>query len=252
MVVKCRDELYHDPSCSASSARSVTPLLRLEKLLQSFRYCGVSRLQSPAEDFDLDNHHNARFPAAFQDALTAYAYLIDIGVRSSDIVLSGDSAGGHLVVMLLRYFSDNPGPLLGEPRAALLWSPWLNLDVNPDEIDRSRNGATDFVLGIFVRWAVEAFVPPGMDLMERYLSALYHSFSTATRIWIQVGEQGVLHQETMLFANRMAEMESNRVEILEAPCAPHDIFLAGGIIGVEREIEDATKHAARFLKAKFS
>ncbi|KAL8909848.1 MAG: hypothetical protein Q9171_004835 [Xanthocarpia ochracea] len=214
--------------------------LTLCKNLDSLSFFAQYRLASSPE---------GRFPAAFQDALTAYAYLIDIGVRSSNIVLSGDSAGGHLVVMLLRYLSENGG-LLGDPRAALLWSPWLNLATNPEEIDRSKNNTTDFVLGAFVKWAVESFVPPDMDLMHRYLSPLYHPFSTTTPIWIQVGHREVLHEEITLFADRMIRMTDNIVEILEVPYAPHDIFLAGTILGFESEVEDATKVAARFLNSK--
>ncbi|KAI4263329.1 MAG: hypothetical protein L6R42_001519 [Xanthoria sp. 1 TBL-2021] len=198
--------------------------------------------------YRLASSPDGRFPAAFQDALTAYAYLIDVGVRSSNIVLSGDSAGGHLVVMLLRYLSENHG-LLGDPRAALLWSPWLNLAVDPADIDRSRNSTTDFVLGAFVRWAVESFVPPDMDLMHPYLSPLYHPFSTQIPIWVQVGRLEVLHEEAVLFADRMLKM-MNIVELLEVSYAPHDIFLAGSIVGFERELVDATKVAAEFLTGK--
>ncbi|CAL8582370.1 hypothetical protein XPA_008037 [Xanthoria parietina] len=192
---------------------------------------------------------DGRFPAAFQDALTAYAYLIDLGVRSSNIVLSGDSAGGHLVVALLRYLSDNHG-LLGDPRAALLWSPWLNLAADPADIDRSRNQTTDFLLGSFVKWAVEAFVPPDMDLKHPYIAPAYHPFSTQIPIWVQVGCLEVLHDETVLFADRMLKIRNNVVEVLEVPYAPHDIFLAASIADFEGEVADAMKVAAKFLAAK--
>lgn len=39
---------------------------------------------------------NSSFPAAFQDALTSYAYLLDLGISPQRIVISGDSAGGTL------------------------------------------------------------------------------------------------------------------------------------------------------------
>ncbi|KAL8998609.1 MAG: hypothetical protein Q9169_002360 [Polycauliona sp. 2 TL-2023] len=104
--------------------------------------------------YRLASSQKGRFPAALQDALTAYAYLIGLGVRNKDIVLSGDSAGGHLVIMQLRCSSENPGLFDGEPRAAMLWSPWLNLAVKPEELDCNRNSTADFVLGVFVKWAV--------------------------------------------------------------------------------------------------
>ena len=38
----------------------------------------------------------ARFPAALQDVLTAYKYVLGLGVAAEDIVLSGDSRRGQL------------------------------------------------------------------------------------------------------------------------------------------------------------
>ncbi|KAL8983103.1 MAG: hypothetical protein Q9205_002566 [Flavoplaca limonia] len=212
--------------------------LNLCKNLNAFSFFPQYRLASSP---------SGRFPAALQDALTAYAYLINIGVQTSNIVLSGDSAGGHLVVMLLRYLSENSG-LLGNPRAALLWSPWLNLAVDVEDIDHCRNNSTDFVLGAFVKWAVESFVPPGMDLMHRYLSPFHHPFTTATPIWIQVGGREVLYEEIMSFADCMRKREGNTIDILAVSYAPHDILLASNVLGFENELENATKIAARFLE----
>lgn len=62
----------------------------------------------------------------------------------------------------MRYLSENHG-LLGDPRAALLCSPWLDLAVDLADIDRSRSSTIDFIRGAFVRWAIESFAPPGMD-----------------------------------------------------------------------------------------
>jgi acetyl esterase/lipase len=64
------------------------------------------------------------FPAALQDAVTAYAYLLNtLHVHPENVVLSGDSAGANLVVALLRFLGEEGKAL---PRAALLWGPWVN------------------------------------------------------------------------------------------------------------------------------
>jgi acetyl esterase/lipase len=64
------------------------------------------------------------FPAAADDALAAYRYLLDAGYRPDQIVVAGDSAGGHLTAGLLADISRRRLPM---PAAAVLFSPFLDL-----------------------------------------------------------------------------------------------------------------------------
>lgn len=50
-----------------------------------------------------------------------------------------------------------------------------------------------------------------------------------------------------MFADRMMKIIDNTIEVPEIPYTPHDMFLAGSIVGFEREREDATKVAARLV-----
>ncbi|GAA5871637.1 hypothetical protein JCM8547_007104 [Rhodosporidiobolus lusitaniae] len=73
------------------------------------------------------------FPAALQDALATYAYLVlTLGYR--DIVLAGDSAGAGLAVNLLQYLALDVQGKEGKrpdgfvlPTGLLLFSPWCDL-----------------------------------------------------------------------------------------------------------------------------
>ena len=76
--------------------------------------------------YRLSSNPGGQFPAAFQDAVTAYKGLLDQGIPASSLILSGDSAGGNLALALLRYISEHED-LLPAPAATLLWSPWLDL-----------------------------------------------------------------------------------------------------------------------------
>jgi acetyl esterase/lipase len=60
-----------------------------------------------------------RFPAALQDAVTFYSQLLDLGIPAKNVVIAGDSAGGNLVLALLRYIEANP-TLIPHPRGVLL------------------------------------------------------------------------------------------------------------------------------------
>src|SRR5215471_2599781 len=65
------------------------------------------------------------FPAPVEDALTAYRWLLHMGMAPGKIVLGGDSAGGGLVVsalVALRYMGE---PM---PAAGVCLSPWVDME----------------------------------------------------------------------------------------------------------------------------
>jgi len=64
------------------------------------------------------------YPAAADDALAAYRWLLATGYRAEQIVVAGDSAGGHLTASLLAELSRRRLPM---PAAAVLFSPFLDL-----------------------------------------------------------------------------------------------------------------------------
>ena len=196
--------------------------------------------------YRLASTQNGGFPAALQDAISSYAYLLNLGILPSRITISGDSAGGHLAVSLLRYIVENRA-LLPRPLAALLWSPWLDLASDPTAIDLNINARFDFVISRLVAWAIRVFAPRTIDLEHPYLSPLRHPFETQTAIWIQVGGLEVLNGDTIAFFKSMRRIAGNNIELYEVPYAPHDIFLAGNFLGFEREVTDAARFAQRFL-----
>jgi epsilon-lactone hydrolase len=79
-------------------------------------------LTTYAIDYRLAPEH--RFPAAIDDAVTAYRELLKTGLGASRIVLAGDSAGGGLALATLVALRDQGIAL---PAAALLISPWADL-----------------------------------------------------------------------------------------------------------------------------
>ncbi len=65
------------------------------------------------------------FPAALDDAVAAYRWLIETGqATSGQVVLAGDSAGGGLVLTTLAALRDAGLPL---PAAGVCLSPWTDL-----------------------------------------------------------------------------------------------------------------------------
>ncbi len=66
----------------------------------------------------------APFPAAIDDTLSAYAYLLEQGYCGENIALAGESAGGGLVLSLVQRLRELAMPL---PGALVCMSAWTNL-----------------------------------------------------------------------------------------------------------------------------
>jgi len=64
-------------------------------------------------------------PAAVEDSVAAYRWLLARGTRPEKIVIGGDSAGGGLTVATLVALRDAGEPL---PAAAVCLSPWVDLE----------------------------------------------------------------------------------------------------------------------------
>jgi acetyl esterase/lipase len=65
-----------------------------------------------------------RFPAAVDDAVAAYRWLLDAGYAPERLAIAGDSAGGGLTMATLLALRDRKLPL---PATGVCLSPWVDL-----------------------------------------------------------------------------------------------------------------------------
>jgi monoterpene epsilon-lactone hydrolase len=68
----------------------------------------------------------APFPAAVDDALAGYRFLLDSGIKPSSIAIAGDSAGGGLTLATLLAARDAGLP---QPACGFCISPWTDLEL---------------------------------------------------------------------------------------------------------------------------
>jgi epsilon-lactone hydrolase len=89
----------------------------------------AARARTLAIDYRLAPEHP--FPAAVDDALAAYRFLLANGVPSGGITIAGDSAGGGLVVAAMLAIRD-----AGLPQPACGWtiSPWVDMEAIGDSM----------------------------------------------------------------------------------------------------------------------
>lgn len=83
-----------------------------------------------ALDYRLAPEHP--FPAAVEDALAGYRYLLGCGIRPERIVLVGDSAGGGLVVSAMLAIREAG---LQQPKAGWCISPWVDMEALGETMD---------------------------------------------------------------------------------------------------------------------
>src|SRR5438132_9422328 len=76
-----------------------------------------------ALDYRLAPEHP--FPAAVDDALSGYRYLLSRGIRPGRIAIAGDSAGGGLVVAAMLAIRDAG---LAQPACGWCISPWVDME----------------------------------------------------------------------------------------------------------------------------
>lgn len=198
--------------------------------------------------YRLSSNPNGRFPAALQDAVSAVHYLIDLGVDYSDIVISGDSAGGNLAVSLLRYLAESDTPAFS---GALLWSPWVDLGVSlkPDLLYNSPHRFTDYLPPAFPLWGANAYCPKDapVTMDSAWISPGPHPFSTKTPLWINGNGQEMLFEQIVKFADAMRGVEGNRVAFHNEDNATHDILLLAHVTGFEKELENSGRVAGEWL-----
>ena len=84
---------------------------------------------------------NATYPTQLRETLAGYKYCLSLVRSSSQVCVSGDSAGGTLVLSLLLCLSDFSGKLRDSmPGLAVLISPWATI-VSP----QNRNTSSDYL-----------------------------------------------------------------------------------------------------------
>lgn len=140
--VSCRDldgmPLYRAAAAEPGTRRTILYLHGGGYIAGSWKSHGgfARRVASAcAADLHLPEYRRAPehpFPAALDDALAAYRFLLSEGVAAETMMLAGDSAGGGLALATAKAIRE-----AGLPAPAALWllSPWADLRPR-DRIDR--------------------------------------------------------------------------------------------------------------------
>jgi monoterpene epsilon-lactone hydrolase len=140
------------------------------------------------------------FPAALDDALSAYQYLVNKGIPAKNIILMGDSAGGGLAIACAIALKDKGQ---AAPRALICFSPWVDLNHRGESIQSHADKDPVLTLQILQKHA-KAYVADS-DAQNPLISPLYADLKDLPPMLIQVGEMEILLSDS----TRLAESARN-------------------------------------------
>ena len=140
------------------------------------------------------------FPAACDDALTSYRWLLKRGIDSQSIALAGDSAGGGLTIAALIAIRDGGDPL---PACASSISPWVDMEALGESM------LTKAPEDPMVQKAALAMIAPlylnGADPRSPLAAPLYADLSGLPPVLIQVGSAETLLDDATRLASAIEQ-----------------------------------------------
>lgn len=156
------------------------------------KFARECQMKSLLFDYRLAPEHP--FPAAPQDCVTAYKWLLEQGIAPQDIVVGGESAGATLVLSLLLALKEQ---LIELPRAAFSISPVTDLRCLAGSF--SYNAPHDVApMGSWTVWT-NMYIA-GNDPTTPLLSPLFGDFRGIPPLYICVGTNEIHYDDCVAIA----------------------------------------------------
>lgn len=133
------------------------------------------------------------YPAALEDGLAAYYWLLEQGYTGDKILLGGDSAGGGLAMAMTMYLRDHGQEL---PKGIVAMSPWTDLTASGTSYDD--NFEIDPLFGKTRESLIYNNAYPGEEDPENpYISPMFGSFEDFPPMLVQVGTLEMLLSDSI-------------------------------------------------------
>ncbi|WP_419923581.1 alpha/beta hydrolase [Candidatus Poriferisocius sp.] len=139
------------------------------------------------------------FPAAVDDCLAAYRWMLDTGMAPGRIAFIGDSAGGGLVGAVMLGARNRRWPL---PGAGVCLSPWV--DLTNTSVSHTERDELDVMFGhndavTAARWYLD-----GHDPRDPLASPLFGDWEGMPPMLVHAGDHEVLLDDATAFAAALA------------------------------------------------
>ena len=182
------------------------------------------------------------YPAALEDALASYQWLLDRGFKGEQIIVAGDSAGGGLAIALTMYLRDHNMPL---PCGIVAMSPWTDVTASGEsytlnyELDPLFGNSKDTMIYVN-EYAGEH------DKKDPYISPIFGNFRQFPPMLIQVGSTEMLLSDSITAAS-MADIAGVEVRLSIYDDMFHVFQLAGKLFPEAKKAWDEVEHFLQLL-----
>lgn len=164
-----------------------------------------ARIRALHFDYRLAPEHP--FPAALEDALTAYRGLLSVGIDPRHIAFVGDSAGAGLLLATLLAVKDQALPL---PVAAAALSPWTDLACTGASYAHPDDLAPEGSFTTYAKW-----YGGETPLTHPLVSPLYGVLDDLPPLFLCAGGAESMLDDTIAFAARARAAGVNVTERID-------------------------------------
>ncbi|MEG9861543.1 MAG: alpha/beta hydrolase [Parvularculales bacterium] len=172
-----------------------------------------------AIDYRLAPEHP--FPAAVEDALTAWQWLLGQGLSSRSMGISGDSAGGGLTMALLLEARDKGVSL---PAAAAPISPWVDLTGEAASIE-TRADADPMISREPLLEMAAHYTGASGDARHPLVSPIFADLTGLPPLLIHVGDAEVLLDDSLtLHDNALKANVPSRLKVWDEMIHVFQVF----------------------------
>ncbi|MHA2009004.1 MAG: alpha/beta hydrolase [Promethearchaeota archaeon] len=133
-------------------------------------------------------------PAALEDCVNAYKWLLSNGIKPKNIIICGDSAGGYYTLLTLLKLRDSGEKL---PAGGICFSPSTDMAQTGESV--INNSSTDVILGNlgYIWWVHSHLVD--IDPFNPAVSPLYADLKGLPPLLIQVSTSEMLYDDSKRF-----------------------------------------------------
>jgi epsilon-lactone hydrolase len=139
-----------------------------------------------------------RFPAALDDALAAYDWMLGEGLKPSNFAFAGDSAGGNLVLAAMLALRERGHPL---PVAGVLMSPWTDLAATGASYV-TRADADPIHQRPMILALAESYLGKRSNPRDPLASPLYADLKGLPPLLVQVGDCETVLDDSVMLADK--------------------------------------------------
>jgi epsilon-lactone hydrolase len=143
------------------------------------------------------------FPAALEDAMTAWHFLRRQGIAAKHIAIGGDSAGGGLSLVVALKLRD-----VKEELPACLWlvSPWTDLTMSGSTLI-TKEAVDPLIHKSYLCELADAYLGSAVDRKDPRVSPLFANLTGMPPLLIQVGSAETLLDDAMRLAAAAGEAD---------------------------------------------